>query len=79
MHYELSFCDDQGRVQDVCEADAATESTAISWMQIVGLAWARQDEWALMELWCQGRLVARVPALLLELSLLRACPAQRPC
>jgi len=72
MHYHLSFLDHYGRVQSACEADIATEGVAISWMQIVGWAWARHDDWSVMELTCQGRLVARVPALMLDTPLLHA-------
>jgi hypothetical protein len=63
MHYCLSFFDDNGDVRDVCAADIATEDMAIHWMRIVGAAWARhgsqQYDWSGMELWCQGRCIAR--------------------
>ena len=62
MNYRLSFLDDDGRVRDAWEAVFETDSTAKSWMRIAGKAWARDDEWALMELWGQERCVARAPA-----------------
>src|ERR1700730_10834544 len=64
--------DNDGCAQNACTADVATESSAICWMQIVGWSWARHCEWAIMELRCQGRLVARIPALMLDTSRLRA-------
>jgi hypothetical protein len=60
MHYHLSFHDSDGRIEDVREADLATGDIAIRWMQIVGWAWARHYDWSVMELMCQGRLVARM-------------------
>jgi hypothetical protein len=70
MHYRLSFFDDDGDVRDVCAADIATEDMAIHWMRIVGAAWARhgsrQYDWSRMELWCQGRCIARAQATRLD-------------
>jgi hypothetical protein len=73
MRYLLCFFDKDERVQEAWEADVATEGVAIFWMQIVGWAWAQHDEWSVMELTRQGRLVARVPALmLLDMSAVHA-------
>jgi hypothetical protein len=60
MNYHLSFLDDDGRVQDVREGVFETDDTAKRWMRIVGEAWARDYECALMEFWAQERRVARV-------------------
>jgi hypothetical protein len=62
MNYHLSFLDDDRRVQDVREGVFETDDTAKRWMRIVGEAWARDYECALMEFWGQERRVARAPA-----------------
>jgi hypothetical protein len=51
MNYHLSFLDDDGRVQDVREGVFEADDTAKRWMRIVGEAWARDYECALMEFW----------------------------
>jgi hypothetical protein len=73
MRYLLCLFDKDERVQEAWEADVATEGVTIFWMQILGWAWARHDEWSVMELTRQGRLVVRVPALvLLDMSAVHA-------
>jgi len=59
MHYRLSFLDNDGSVQDVCEAEIATVDMALRWMRVLGAAWGLHSDWSSMELWCQGRCVAR--------------------
>ena len=71
MNYELWFLDDARRAQHACEADIETESIAISWMRIVGERWARHYDWVTVELWCKGRLVARVPTPMFDESSVR--------
>jgi hypothetical protein len=69
MRYYPTFLDDEGGLREACKADIATDDTAIRWMWIVGSVWARHParnyEWASMELWCEGRCVARVQAWML--------------
>jgi len=66
MNYHLLFQDDSGAVRDICEAEIASEDTAICWMQIVGAVWfrhkSRDYDWSRMELWCRGRCVIQVDA-----------------
>ena len=59
MHYRLSFIDNDGLVQDMCEAEIASADMAIRWMRVVGAAWGLHSDWSRMELWCQGRCIAR--------------------
>ncbi|PNE10479.1 MAG: hypothetical protein CR217_14205 [Beijerinckiaceae bacterium] len=62
-HYKLLTMNyHDGRVQDVREGVFETDDTAKRWMRIVGEAWARAYECALMEFWGQERRVARAPA-----------------
>jgi hypothetical protein len=62
MNYHLSFLDDAGRVQKVCDANFENENAAICWMWIAGGVWVLGYDWSFMELSHQGRTVARVPA-----------------
>jgi hypothetical protein len=66
MHYHLSFLDDAGRAQEMCTQDFETDGTAKLWMLIVGAERALHTGWSLMELRCQGRCIARVPAQVLR-------------
>lgn len=60
MHYRLCFFDSLGHVRDSCDADLGSAIAAMRWMRVVGSAWGLHSDWAKVELWCQGRCVARV-------------------
>lgn len=51
--------DKEGQEQDSCEADIPNGDTAIRWMRIVSAAWGLHRDWSSIELWCQGRCIAR--------------------
>lgn len=63
MHYQLSFLDEIGRSREVCRSDFEDDSTARLWMQVLGAERSLNPSWAMMELRCRQRCVARVPAL----------------
>ena len=66
MHYKLSFLDDAGHAIEACELDFEDDRTALLWMQVVGGQRVLHVDWALMELRCNRRSIARVPASVLE-------------
>jgi hypothetical protein len=66
MHYRLSFLDETGHVRELCKSDFETECTVILWMQVVGAERALHSGWAMMELRCRQRCVARVQAQVLR-------------
>ncbi len=49
MHYRLSSLDNDGCVQDACEADIESEDIAIRWMRVVGAAWGLHCDWVSMD------------------------------
>jgi hypothetical protein len=59
MLYKLYFLDEARRLQDVSEAEIESDQDALRWMRIVGAAWGLHSDWSVVEMWRQGRCVAR--------------------
>jgi len=54
--------DKAGNVAREREADFADDSGAVQWMRAAGAEQAAQPGWNLVELRCQGRFIAGLPA-----------------
>ena len=62
MLYKLSFLDASGVAEEVCKSDFEDDHTAILWMKFIGAERFLHSGWAIMELRCRNRRVARLTA-----------------